>query len=394
MDVLGRYYTANLFSSLLVSNITIERPNTILELGVGDGSLLKAAIDRWIGASFFATDIDSESVDNILTELPFVNIFHANSLSSKLSNKIKINVDSVDVAICNPPYLRLKSLKPYVNLFDSAKLPLCSKMNFVTSDVVFLAQNLTLLKRNGQLGIILPDSLISGKEFVNFRKTLLENHKVSKIIQLPEHIFPKTEALTHILFIEKGISTNSNVNIFEASPNGKCDNYLSVNSAKLVERMDFKYHSHILRSLSCRVTISQPLKTFNAEIRRGSIENKLLKGMRISQLHTTSLVHGCPDLTIEKKLGQRNLKHYVVAEPGDILLARVGRGCIGKVSMVKEGRAVLSDCIYRIRVPAEYRERVFNSFVSASGQDWFKAMSHGVCAKVISKFDLLEFPIV
>lgn len=393
MDSLARYYTADLFSNLLVSHISIEQPKTILELGVGDGSLLKAAIGRWLDASFVATDIDKESVDNIANNLPFVSVFHVNSLSSSLSNKISIKVGSVDVAVCNPPYLRLKSLKPYLELFEAANLPLCSKMNFVTSDVVFLAQNLTLLKDNGQMGIILPDSMISGKEFLPFRKTLVENHRISKIIQLPENIFPKTEALTHILFIEKSRATNSTVEIFQASTAGKCDQFVTVDSSKLIDRMDFKYHNHFNRKVIESKKDRRHLRDFEVEIKRGTIENKVLKSKKISQIHTKTLIHGCSDLSFNKRLGATYLSKYIIAEKGDILLARVGRGCIGKASMVLSGQAIISDCIYRIRVPENYREIVFNSFISEQGQKWFKAMSHGVCAKVISKFDLLDFPV-
>ncbi len=394
MDKLGRYYTRNLFSELLVSQIAVEDPCTVLELGVGDGALLKSAINRWLNASYIVTDIDSCSIQSIASALPFVNIHHVDSLESELHDRIKITVDSIDVAICNPPYLRLKSAKPYHKLFESVGLSLCKDLNFVTSDVVFLAQNLGLLKKSGQLGIILPDSIIAGKEFIYLRENLLQNHQVSKIIQLPENIFPKTEALTHILFIEKGSSSNEAVQLFDANALGHCGHPIVVKSDDLVERMDFKYHAHLNKpSRLISANALESLGCIKVEIKRGTIENKVLKAKRISQEHTTSMIHAERCMVFGKKLGKVNFKKYVVARPGDILLARVGRGCIGKVSMVGKGNAVISDCIYRIRVSKKHRERLFEALISESGQQWLKAIAHGVCAKVLSKFDLLKFPM-
>lgn len=79
-----------------------------------------------------------------------------------------------------------------------------------------------------------------------------------------------------------------------------------------------------------------------------------------------------------------------LAGPGDILISRVGKRCIGKVVMVKRGYIPFSDCIYRLEVP-EYIDKSFNSLITKRGQSWLQAYAHGVCAKVISKADLLKF---
>jgi type I restriction enzyme M protein len=391
MERLGKYYTQSLFSDLLVSNITFDNPKRILELGAGDGSLLKAASVRWLNANFIATDIDKTSVKKIEDSLPFVNIFHVNSLKRNLDQKLKINVGSIDVALCNPPYLKVKPDKSFAQLFKMAHLDNCQTLPILTSDIIFLAQNLSLLKKNGELGIILPDSIMTGHEFLKLRKDLLENHKVTKVIQLPEKIFSKTEALTHILFIEKGSSTNSSIDIYSSNKTGVCDKHLVINSQLLIERMDFKYHSYFSKR-----TVKTNIKTLaeiSTKIQRGTIQNKSLRALNIPQVHTTSLLHGQRNLFFRKRLPQKYSLKYLTAGPGDILLARVGRGCVGKTSMIGNGNAIISDCIYKIQVPEKYRTLVFNSFTSPEGQNWLKAMSHGVCAKVLSKTDLLQFPL-
>src|SRR5690606_27325782 len=124
---------------------------------------------------------------------------------------------------------------------------------------------------------------------------------------------------------------------------------------------------------------------------RGSIENCILQKIKTPQIHTTSLVAN--KKIVFKKILPKKYRQYHIAQPGDVLLARVGRGCMGKVSMVKSGEALMSDCIYSIRVEPKYRKLLFDSIKSIKGQNWLKASSHGVCAKVISKKDLLNMPI-
>jgi type I restriction enzyme M protein len=70
--------------------------------------------------------------------------------------------------------------------------------------------------------------------------------------------------------------------------------------------------------------------------------------------HTTNLPHRNSEMQVEKKHFDKIKIRY--AKAGDILLSRVG--CIGNISMVKSGKIPITDCIYRIRVPAKYRKIV------------------------------------
>ena len=61
MDLLGRYYTEQKISELLVNQLDIEFPNHILDLGVGNGSLLNAAFLKWENAYYTAVDIEENN---------------------------------------------------------------------------------------------------------------------------------------------------------------------------------------------------------------------------------------------------------------------------------------------------------------------------------------------
>ncbi len=389
MDFLGRYYTQELFSNLLIDQFNSRAPSTVLDLGAGGGSLIKAASQRWQNADFYAADIDKNSIKKINKELPFVKIINADSLNKNIAKKLELKVDSVDIAVCNPPYLKLEDKRNYFSLFEEADLENCKNLKKVTSDIIFLAQNLRMLKKDGELGIILPDSLLTGHDFKILRESILSKHSIRGIIELPENIFSKTEARTHILLIEKGCSAEIKTQLYISNKEGQCYDQIEVSTNSLGKRMDFTFHKWNQKREKTKSF--KTLTELGCEIKRGIQTHAELKVQNKAFVHTTNLNTGTA-VSFLKPVKYKN-KKLVFAEVGDIILARVGRGCIGKVSMVKRGRGLLSDCVYRIRVPKLYRHIVLDALTNKTGQAWLKANSHGVCAKVISKADLLQFPI-
>lgn len=390
MDALGRYYTQDLFSSLLIKQLTLVKPKKVLELGVGGGALLRAAIQRWSSAQFYAADIDKTAIRKISKELPFVRTKYANGLNAHLPDKLMLSGGSVDIAICNPPYMKEGNKTKYIDLFCESNLAECLMMDRITSDIVFLAQNLRLLKPDGQLGIILPDTLITGHEFELLRHAILRNHAIKGVIELPEKVFPKTEAKTHILIIEKDKEATNKVPLYITNVKGQCIDQIDVSSEDLPHRMDYTFHKWNQKVKSTSNLLS--LKNVTEDIKRGSYTHAQLKAINRKYIHTTNLNNFSSIIGYKNPL-PLGVNENNFAKKGDILLARVGRGCIGKVSIVEEGFVLFSDCIYRVRVKPEMRNKVWRSLTSNEGQEWFKANKHGVCAKVISKKDLINFPV-
>lgn len=390
MDKLGRYYTADTFSNLLVNQFSIDEPRSIIDLGVGGGSLIKAALNRWEEASYYVVDVDKTSILKIQNELPFVNSFHLNTLKEEVSVKLSLEKGDIDIAICNPPYLKIQNKISYDFLFEEANLLDCKQLKILTSDVIFLAKNLQLLRKHGEVGIILPDSLITGKEFIPLRNAILKEHNLKAIIELPEKIFTKTEALTHILLIEKNGFTNKKSPLYLANKLGQIIDEIEVDKDSLFERMDFKYHSWKKKTKFSKE--HKLLGDLKVEIKRGNFTHKDLKATNDYFIHTTGIINKKVNQSLKNTFNVNN--KCLFTQKGDILLARVGRGCTGKVCMISRGKVPISDCVYRIRVSKKYRMKVWNSLVSTEGQSWLQAVSHGVCAKVISKKDLFKFPLV
>ncbi|MBK8628112.1 MAG: N-6 DNA methylase [Saprospiraceae bacterium] len=238
-DVLGRYYTENLFSNLLVQQLDCITPKTVLELGVGNGSILKAVRSEWDKVKYYGFDVDKEIVNKYDKEKVIIKY---GDVLDESESKLNISFGKFDIAVCNPPYSRLKNENGEYN-------HLIQSLNFIpgsfplTKDIVFLLKNLAYLKPNGKLGIIVPDTLITSHTYLNFRKQLLSNYEVEKIIELPSKIFRKTEAKTHILIVKNSKPTKKLVKLLFANKDGIIANENTIAKKALADRWDFSFNS-------------------------------------------------------------------------------------------------------------------------------------------------------
>lgn len=387
IDSLGRYYTNYVISNLLISNLETSNPERILDLGVGDASLTIAAYARWDKAKYFATEIEPNKANAIEKKLDFIKVLNCDTLQPNASTELKVKFGSIDIAICNPPYVRVENKEKYNELFKSVGCKGFSKLSRITSEIVFFAHNLKLLKHDGELGIIVSDSLITGKEFKIFRETIFEKFNVRRIIQLPDKVFNKTEARTHIIFISKAKSQNKTCELLNSNINGQVSEKLIIAKNLLIDRMDYQFHKANICDNSKEIT----LKQIGGIIKRGKFSYKQLRESKLSFFHSVHFKENDVNICFDKLVARKHFNY--TANKGDILMCRVGKRVVGKVAMVKTGSVIHSDCIYRIRVPKQYQQIVLKSFLSIQGQSWLKAYAHGVCAQVISKSDLENFPL-
>ncbi len=387
MDLLGRYYTQNFVSDLLIDSLITIAPQKVLDLGVGDASLTLSAYRRWENAQFYATEIEQNKVEELGKKLSFLQIFHCDTLKPSIENEIKSKFGTIDVAICNPPYVKIKDSTIYKKLFEDADCSSFLEMKQITSEIVFFAHNITLLKNDGELGIIVSDSLITGKNFKIFREIVLSKFNLTSIIQLPDKIFHKTEARTHILILAKKPSISTTCELFTTNENGILSKKIVVKKECLINRMDYKFFLN-----EETLTTNLPtLKSINADIRRGKTSYKDLRTKNISYFHSIHLGNDGERFIFNDDVVDNLI--YTSAGIGDILMCRVGKRCVGKLGFVGKGEIVISDCIYKISVDKKYQELVWNSLMSKKGKLWIKSYSHGVCSQLISKCDLINFPL-
>lgn len=377
----SQYFTEELFAESMIALIDIKNVHNALDLGIGNGALSKAVLKRWPQISIDAIDVDDDICNNVLLKKYNINIQQGDVLNVENVNLLKNNYD---LAICNPPYKRIKYDNKYKELFKEANLYECNEQKCISADIIFVAVNLKLLKPNGVLAIIVPDGLLTRKDYRPFRHAIISRHRITHVIQLPEKAFSKTEARTHIIIIEKNGKTNDNVPISNMSPNGVINETIKISQTVLFNRMDFSYCKWV--KLSSKKQYYK-INNIAYEIKRGNISYKNLRTSNLNFLHSNSYSNNA---CLQFPSYEYNI-NKVTAKAGDIIMCRVGKRCVGKIAFIESGTIPLSDCLFKITVPFKYQMEVFKELQSSESKEWITINAHGVCSKVISKSDLEQY---
>lgn len=132
------------------------------------------------------------------------NIFIGNSISEH--TEIDELKDGVDLIFTNPPfgaeYCYDDLIQEDFELLDQLN---CQTGN-ICSELLMLLKCLSLLKVNGKLAIVLPDSVFSAKGLnAQVRNLILSNYRVNAVIEMPAVTFAQagTRTKTSILYLTK-----------------------------------------------------------------------------------------------------------------------------------------------------------------------------------------------
>ncbi|WP_084019607.1 N-6 DNA methylase [Dechloromonas agitata] len=405
-DWLGRYYTFGDISRVLIDQMHGQTPSRILDLGSGAGALSIAALQRWEDAEILTVDVDESAGIKLgakLSNLPSCGKHRhvcADALSDHLPSLIASQAPEIDAAVCNPPFVVPKWRDGFAEILEDAGFNSClPSVNNVDAALLFLAQNLRLIKDGSTVGIILPDTLVSGARYRNFRRQLVERYCVERAIRLPRHSFSKTDAQAHILIISKRKPTTDRTSLFRLDDSHKLSNGLQVNLDKAIDRLDYEYHAQSTTSHSVGFKY-QLLSELGVTLKRGSHTSAQAKHAETPILHTSNIQlsdYGkwCDLSCFSFKSATQNLpgRELAIARPGDILIARVGRNLEHKVIGVKNGNPLITDCVLRLRAPALYRKKILTQLSSPIGSAWLASRAHGVGARIITHDDVLSFPL-
>lgn len=392
-DAFGRYYTSESTSHAVVASIPSRRPSLVLDLGSGDGALSSAAIARWGRASIVSIDNDPRA-----REVAKANFVRADVLSPDLPSRAGLQLGSVSAAVCNPPFIRPKWRKQFAELLEDVRLSGCySAVEEAGAAVLFLAQNLRFLRRSGHLAVIVPDGIVSGARHRRLRESLLEMHNLREAIELPSGTFKRTEVRTHLLVIQKGFSSAEPIQLRRLCRQGLTEPVL-LDHAEAAGRMDYSFHSAKVRDpRPADVVLLGDVADVITRGRRTSAERLNLKRQIF---HTTDFPSGPTfyPLTpwIWNKSDLRNDPKEVLAVAGDILISRVGRRLEDKVALLERGPIAITDCVYKISLPAAYRLQVLHFLRSKDGRTELAARAQGTAAKHLSIMELrcLQLPFL
>lgn len=393
-DPLGRYYTHSAVASLLVEAMQSDDPSLVIDLGAGNGSLVQEASRTWQSTQFVTVDIDKEAASAGLPALRGGTFRHhvGDALDRHLSKKLDIRFGEADAALCNPPYIRPRWKKHFGEILEDAGLShVVHKMSEVPSDLLFIAQNLRFLKSGGRLGLILPDGIVAGERFVQFRETLARSHRIERVIELPRRIFKNTDAKAHIVVLSKGVAANRFVSVQRVEDSGilSIPIELSPDAARL--RLDYSYYAEGVE----HQMPGNAIRAITLGVSRGVCSSAQRGSLSAPVFHTTDFDSLSPWMPSNFSITKKRAAELpgTIARPGDILLARVGRNLESKVCMVRRGFAMVSDCILVLRVVPEHRERILRFFRSDTGRKALTSASHGVAARFITTEALLDIKL-
>lgn len=403
-DPWGRYYTSEEVSRSLIEHIEARKPKLVLELGSGSGALCSAAANRWRDARLVTVDVDRQApkrlgAKHLCPDTKHIHFVH-DALDEALSDKIGLCLGTVDVAVCNPPYIRPRWRPEFGKILEDAGLSgALTSLQDAGADLLFLAQNLRLLRRNGKLGLILPDGLVTAERFSGVRQALMRQHKVEQVVQLPRRVFKSTEAQTYLAVLSKMSGETEKVKLRQMGHDGHLSTIIEVPQDLAAKRLDYTFHAR--PSVQGRHGAHQPIAVgaVVTHIVRGNICSSAIAAFPTPVFHLGDFADSARDQAVRVvprrfALGERAAKRVShetrLALPGDILLARVGRKLESQLALVVHGPCVISDCIFALRTTDEYRERLYRFFESEAGRLALATSAHGVAARFVSKTNLVE----
>ncbi|MET0376748.1 MAG: methyltransferase, partial [Rhizorhabdus sp.] len=188
---LNQFYTRDEVGALLTRELGEINPSMVLDLGAGEGSLATSIARAWPRAHLTTVDIDPTGSAILHERLvkagatdhehQIADVFDP-ALPQRLSNR------TFDLAVCNPPFFRPAWRREFADILREADFAdACSSLPEATAEIIFLAQNLRLVKTGGTIGLIVPDGLATGWRAVAFRRALLRGHWLRSVIQLPPY---------------------------------------------------------------------------------------------------------------------------------------------------------------------------------------------------------------
>lgn len=361
-------------------------PESVIDLGAGDGALTAAAAKKWLDATYYTVDIDKNAKSSTLPQVLGSSFRHhvGDALSSTVEKKLGLELGSADLAICNPPYIRPRWRKGFANILEDAGLShVLPKLADVPAEILFIAQNLRFLRNDGRLGLIVPDGVIAGEKFAELRNVLATEHCIERVIELPRGIFKKTEAKAHILVMRKSTRGPEEIQVQRLDESGTLSPELHVQRERAASRLDYSF---LFSGLGNRKAQQIQIGDVTTSLVRGSISSSQRVNCNFPVLHTTDLNPSISFVGRAFGLPQTFVKpaRLKLAKRGDILIGRVGRNFDEKICMVKSGSIAVSDCIFILTVAPEYREPVFTYLKSDQGRRALICSSHGVGARFLT----------
>ena len=420
----GQFFTPQNAAEALVHMVAPSQNAKILDLACGAGGFLVATLKYWNerGLPFVKANLHGIDKDNYLTRLAKIhlacmgqgtfNIKCADSLiwDEKILGRGK---EEYDIILTNPPFgLNIQAgtaetLEKYQLAYKykrnkAGSLEKTEIINeSVAPQVVFLEQCINLVKENGYIGIVVPESMISNKKYSYVVELICEKCIIKAVIGMPDDLFKTsgksgTHTKTCLLVLQKKHDINASYSIFMAEakwcghdsrgreiPNDDIPQIIKnycrfqeckecdmdnlgfiINSNEIVNNVlaprAYVYvtqeKKHCFEETHSLVTIGQLIEEGILTVTTGNEVGKLAYGCgNVPFVRTSDIsnweIKADPKHLVSEEL-YKSLAEKQDVQEGDILMVKDGSYLIGTCAMITkyDTRIVYQSHLYKIRV--------------------------------------------
>jgi Alw26I/Eco31I/Esp3I family type II restriction m6 adenine DNA methyltransferase len=227
-----------------------------------------------------------------------------------------------DIIVSNPPYLVLKinkdkaqgnladKIQKQVSYFRNSGVYHYSIEGMLNYYQLSIEAILSMVKTNGEIGIICPSSLFADISASKLRKHLLQNHKVRKIKYFAEkeQLFENVTQATNIFYLQKsGVTDTIEIDVLDSKFNVK----LALVKQLFPEQMEIPFITETEWAVLKKISDKKKLKQIPAvRNRRGELDLTLYKSYITDQETPYRLVRG----NMISETGIENINDEFVAE--------------------------------------------------------------------------------
>ena len=220
----GQFFTDPKVTKLAVDIIDFNplKGDLLADICSGTGGFLLAAINKLRTShelddrkfcSLVQKQIHGKEIDETVRQAANRNIQSNIGMKAEFvvsANSLELDsseFNKYDCLATNPPFGTKITINDFAILdkFELSKKPKCLNPIPTPPDILFLEQNIKLLKpETGRLAIVLPYQILSGPKTAYIRKWILRNCILQAVIDLPAETFqPHTGTKTALLIVKK-----------------------------------------------------------------------------------------------------------------------------------------------------------------------------------------------
>lgn len=386
-DLQGQVFTPPSIAKLLVESVPYNC-STIIDVGAGTAALALAALNKCPDANVYLIEKDQVYSDKLKSySINNAKVVTQDALARGVLEDV-VRTGERNLILSNPPY-GMDKVKNLPCLDSEFGLNPHVNGGWVRRDAAFLCRIWNSSRNGDVVGFIVAAPIITGFEYKSIRERLVQELSGLVVTELHPKTFDKTEVQAYLVSGCRSVKRSRNVVLRQADVSGVVQREIVISSDRAVQRLDFAYHSTIAELRLRPEQILSGLSDAGALINRGSRSQNKYRELGIQAFHTT-------DFALNSKNLQLNgaIEGYNSAREGDFLIPRVGTRCLMREAKVVKGAGLITDCIYRIRVPAPMQEKVWNTINSDFGREWRRLAAKGSCAKYITISSLASMPIL